>query len=149
MNKRVLLPFYHSKSPEPFLWIEYLSNLRIMLIGIFVFLTGLVKMGMNWEALENFESRLISSLRSNLKAIAGVLSMIGIATLIGVILGGTGSDIWLHWTVDLRVHFPPVRGGWTQKSHLPLEFFIRPPQAQPPSRENPNRNVNKSPLKGF
>ncbi len=67
-----------------------------MLIGIFVFLTGLVKMGMNWEALENFESRLISSLRSNLKAIAGVLSMIGIATLIGVILGGTGSDIWLH-----------------------------------------------------
>lgn len=81
------------------------------LIGIFTFLAGLVKVGMNWEDLKSFESNVISAIRSNLKMIGGVLVLGGVTTVVAVFLGGYSLDFWVKMFAERIPGFLGTGGG--------------------------------------
>lgn len=90
------------------------SNFNIAeLIGVFVLLAGFVRIARNWEALEAIENNIISTLKekASLRIIGGIMSLIGIATILAITMGGYGPDLWTSLATDRIPQFLGMGGG--------------------------------------
>lgn len=65
------------------------------LIGVFTILAGLIRIARNWDSVKVIEKRLFESIKSNLRIVGGVLTVLGISTIIVVVVGGSSPDIWI------------------------------------------------------
>ncbi len=69
-------------------------------LAFLVLIGGLAKLTTDYEALEVVESKVVSSIKNNLRAISGILLLVGVSTIIAISLGGYGPDIWTSLFTD-------------------------------------------------
>lgn len=99
------------------------------LLGIFLLLAGITKIGANWEDLNKLENKLFDNIRSNIRIIGGVLGMVGIATLVAITLGGAGSDFWINLFSDRIPAFLGAGGeGGVSFPRIATEMAPAPPE---------------------
>lgn len=72
------------------------------ILGLVLFLGGLVRVARDWEALEKIESEIGSSIRSHSTLIGGVFGLFGIATIVAVVFGEYSPGFWL-WLITERI----------------------------------------------
>ncbi len=80
-------------------------------VGVLVLLLGLVRISRDWDSLKKIETRIISGIRANVRPIAGVLSLIGISTLVAMLLGGYSSNLWTSLFADRILGFLGISLG--------------------------------------
>ncbi len=81
------------------------------LIGVFTILAGLIRIARDWESVKVIEKRIFESIRSNLRTIGGILTVLGISTIIVVLLGGSSPDIWINLFTNKIAGFVGIGGG--------------------------------------